>query len=126
MNNIANLNLGKMICSPLCFFNELSVSNTSDRWDILRAFLNRAEARAERLIERDNGMLVLASVPGRPNSGGIYLLDNKNRAVIWIRFEKRDEDFSGAEFDWVRQLKLVCSIFADFVAECLGFLHPRK
>ncbi len=70
----------------------------SSRWEALAAFLKNGEARAERLIETDGGLIFLQSIPHRPNTGAIYVYHEETGAFLWLRFD-RDCDLSGADFD---------------------------
>src|ERR1700686_4302377 len=49
------------------------IDASSSRWEVLAAFLKAGDARAERLIESDGGLIFLQSVPHRPNTGAIYV-----------------------------------------------------
>jgi hypothetical protein len=70
----------------------------SSRWEVLAAFLKAGEARAERLIETDGGLIFLQSIPHRPNTGAIYVYNEATGAFLWMRFD-RDDDLNGGDFD---------------------------
>ena len=53
----------------------------SSRWEVLAAFLKNGDARAERLIETDGGLIFLQSIPHRPNTGAIYRLPRSDRSI---------------------------------------------
>ena len=74
------------------------VTPRSSRWEVLAAFLKSGEARAERLIETDGGLIFLQSIPHRPNTGAIYVYHEATGAFLWLRFD-RDDDLNGADFD---------------------------
>ena len=78
----------------------------SSRWEVLAAFLKAGEARAERLIETDGGLIFLQSIPHRPNTGAIYVFNEATGTFLWMRFD-RDDDLNGVDFDqavWAYQL----------------------
>jgi hypothetical protein len=74
------------------------VTADSSRWEVLAAFLKAGEARAERLIEVDGGLIFLQSIPHRPNTGAIYVYNEATKAFLWMRFD-RDDDLNGVDFD---------------------------
>ena len=74
------------------------VTAGSSRWEVLAAFLKAGEARAERLIEVDGGLIFLQSIPHRPNTGAIYVYNEASKAFLWMRFD-RDDDLNGVDFD---------------------------
>ena len=71
----------------------------SGHLQVMVAFQQAAECTVERFVEAPNGWLLLASVPGRPNTGGIYLYDDRSKYIFWLEIAGRDEDFSASEFD---------------------------
>ena len=78
----------------------MSISNLrlrleTNRWEVLRAFLNRGEGRAERLVEARDGFLMLQSISGRPISGAIYVYRESLGAFFWLSFGERKDDLSG-------------------------------
>jgi hypothetical protein len=74
------------------------VTSTSSRWEVLAAFLKAGDARAERLIETDGGLIFLQSIPHRPNTGAIYVYNESLGVFLWLRFD-RDDDLNGHDFD---------------------------
>ena len=74
--------LGSLHVDYVMSVTDLGLAAGSNRWDVLRAFLAVGEARAERLVEEENGFLILQSVPGRPNTGGIYLFAENRAGVL--------------------------------------------
>ena len=91
--------LGQLRVEYLFSVHELpGVTPGSSRWEVLGAFLKAGEARAERLIETEGGFLFLQSVPGRANTGAIYVYNEVTQVFLWLRFD-RDDDLSGADFD---------------------------
>ena len=75
-----------------------SLAPGSSRWEVLAAFLKAGEARAERLIETDGGLIFLQSIPHRPNTGAIYVYHEATGSFLWLRFD-RDDDLNGVDFD---------------------------
>ncbi len=91
--------LGQLRVEYLFSTNELpGITPTSSRWEALGAFLKAGEARAERLIETDGGLIFLQSIPHRPNTGAIYVYNEAARVFLWMRFD-RDDDLNGVDFD---------------------------
>ena len=85
---------------PLFRATELKgVGRKSNHLQVMVAFQQTAECTVERFVEAPNGWLLLASVPGRPNTGGIYLYDDRSKLIFWLAIAGRDEDFSASEFD---------------------------
>jgi hypothetical protein len=90
--------LGSLHVDFVMSVKDLGLAPGANRWDVLRAFLAVGEARAERLIEEDGGFLVLQSVPGRPNTGAIYTYIERLQAFFWLRFERKEDDLNGDDF----------------------------
>jgi len=91
--------LGKLRVEYLFSTNELpGITPNSSRWEVLGAFLKTGEARAERLIETDGGLIFLQSIPHRPNTGAIYVYNEATGTFLWLRFD-RDDDLNGVDFD---------------------------
>lgn len=91
--------LGQLRVEYLFSVHELpGITPSSSRWEVLGAFLTAGEARAERLIETEGGLLFLQSIPGRRNTGAIYVYNEAAKVFLWIRFD-RDDDLNGIDFD---------------------------
>ena len=75
------------------------VGRKSSHLQVMVAFQQTAECTVDRFVEAPNGWLLLASVPGRPNTGGIYLYDDRSKYIFWLAIAGREEDFSASEFD---------------------------
>ena len=91
--------LGQLRVEYLFSTNELpGITPDSSRWEVLGAFLKAGEARAERLIETDGGLIFLQSIPHRPNTGAIYVYNEATGMFLWLRFD-RDDDLNGVDFD---------------------------
>jgi len=50
------------------------------------------------LVEEEDGFLILQSVPGRPNTGGIYLYAEKLQAFFWLRFDLKEDTLNADDF----------------------------
>lgn len=91
--------LGQLRVEYLFSVHELSgVTASSSRWEVLGAFLKAGEARAERLIETEGGFIFLQSIPGRRDTGAIYVYNEATQVFLWMRFD-RDDDLNGKDFD---------------------------
>ena len=91
--------LGQLRVEYLFSTTELpGITPDSSRWEVLGAFLKAGEARAERLIETDGGLIFLQSIPHRPNTGAIYVYNEATGTFLWLRFD-RDDDLNGVDFD---------------------------
>ena len=92
--------LGDLHVDYVMSVTDLGLAAGSNRWDVLRAFLTVGEARAERLVEEDEGFLILQSIPGRPNTGGIYLFAEPLQAFFWLRFDHKEDTLNGDDFQF--------------------------
>jgi len=90
--------LGSLHVDYIMSVTDLGLAAGSNRWDVLRAFLAVGEARAERLVEENDGFVILQSVPGQPNSGGIYLFAEPLEAFFWLRFDHKEDTLNGDDF----------------------------
>jgi hypothetical protein len=66
---------------------------------IIREFLKIGEAVAARWIQMPRGILLLQVVPGRPDSGAIYLYDRAKQLFYMLGFDGPDDNLTPAEFD---------------------------
>jgi hypothetical protein len=92
--------LGNLHVDYVMSVTDLGLVAGSNRWDVLRAFLAVGEARAERLVEEEDGFLILQSIPGRPNTGGIYLFTEPLQAFFWLRFDQKEDTLNGDDFQF--------------------------
>src|SRR3954470_2520653 len=92
--------LGSLHVDYVMSVTDLGLAAGSNRWDVLRAFLAVGEARAERLVEEEDGVLILQSIPGRPNTGGIYLFAEPLQAFFWLRFDHKEDTLNGDDFQF--------------------------
>jgi hypothetical protein len=90
--------LGSLHVDYVMSVTDLGLAAWSNRWDVLRAFLAVGEARAERLVEEEDGFLILQSILGRPNTGGIYLYAEKLQAFFWLRFDLKEDTLNPDDF----------------------------
>jgi hypothetical protein len=90
--------LGSLHVDYVMSVTDLGLASNTNRWDVLRAFLNVGEARAERLVEETGGFLLLQSVPGCPNTGAIYAYIERLQAFFWLRFEQKEDTLNGEDF----------------------------
>jgi hypothetical protein len=90
--------LGSLHVDYIMSVTDLGLAARTNRWDVLRAFLAVGEARAERLVEEEDGFLILQSVPGEPNTGGIYLFAEPLQSFFWLRFDLKEDTLNGNDF----------------------------
>jgi len=63
--------LGSLQVDYIMSVSDLGLQPGTNRWEVLDAFLHCGEARAERVIEEQDGFLILQSIPGRQDAGAI-------------------------------------------------------
>ena len=90
--------LGSLHVDYIMSISDLGLLPNTNRWEVLRAFLKRGEARAERLVEDKDGFLILQSIPGRRNTGAIYVYREPLGAFFWLSFGEREDDLSAEDF----------------------------
>src|ERR1700741_552703 len=90
--------LGSLHVDYIMSISDLGLLPNTNRWEVLRAFLKRGEARAERLVEDKDGFLILQSIPGRRNTGAIYVYRECLGAFFWLSFGEREDDLSAEDF----------------------------
>ena len=93
--------------------SDLGLIPGTNRWEVLRAFLNRGEGRAERLVEAREGFLILQSISGRPNTGAIYIYRENLGAFFWLSFGEREDDLSGEDFQNALRIHRLMHFVAD-------------
>src|SRR3954452_2886219 len=114
--------LGNLHVDYVMSVTDLGLAPGSNRWDVLRAFLAVGEARAERLVEEENGFLILQSIPGRPNTGGIYLYAENLQAFFWLRFDLKEDTLNADDF----QLALRVYRLTAFIQEQRSTSRRRR
>ena len=80
--------LGSLHVDYIMSVTDLGLVHGTNRWDVLRAFLNRGEARAERLVEDKDGFLILQKHPGPPEYRRNLRLPGKPRCVLLAHFRR--------------------------------------
>ena len=96
--------LGNLHVDYVMSVTDLGLAARSNRWDVLRAFLAVGEARAERLVEEEDGFLILQSVPGQANTGGIYLFAEPLQSFFWLRFDHNEDSLNGEDFQFAMRV----------------------
>jgi hypothetical protein len=96
--------LGSLHVDYVMSVTDLGLAARSNRWDVLRAFLAVGEARAERLVEEEDGFLILQSVPGQANTGGIYLFAEPLQSFFWLRFDHNEDSLNGEDFQFAMRV----------------------
>ena len=96
--------LGNLHVDYVMSVTDLGLAARSNRWDVLRAFLAVGEARAERLIEEEDGFLILQSVPGQANTGGVYLFAEPLQSFFWLRFDHNECSLNGEDFQFAMRV----------------------
>lgn len=105
--------LGSLHVDYIMSISDLGLVPGTNRWDVLRAFLNRGEARAERLVEDKDGFLILQSISGRRNTGAIYVYRESLGAFFWLTFGEREDDLSGEDFQNALRVHRLVRFVAD-------------
>ena len=90
--------LGSLHVDYVMSVSDLGLIPGTNRWEVLRAFLTRGEGRAERVVEAQDGFLILQSIPGRQNTGALYLYRESLGAFFWLSFGEHEGDLSGEDF----------------------------
>lgn len=114
--------LGSLQVDHIMSLSDLGLRPGTNRWEVLRVFLNRGEARAERLVEEKDGFLILESIPGRQNTGAIYLYRESLGAFYWLRFDNREDDLNGDDFENALRIHRLLR----FVAETSKYGQGRR
>jgi hypothetical protein len=105
--------LGSLHVDYLLSVTDLGLMPGANRWEVLAAFLARGEARAERLVEDLDGFLILQSIPGRPNTGAIYVYRESLRAFFWLTFGNREDDLDAQDFQNALRVHRLIRMVAD-------------
>jgi hypothetical protein len=86
--------------APLFHASSLNgVGRRSTRWQILAAFIHQTEGQVTRLIEGNEGAIMLISVPGQPHSGAMYVYMAANKSFGMLRAGEREDNLNGEDFD---------------------------
>jgi len=105
--------MGSLHVDYIMSVSDLGLLPNTNRWDVLRAFLKRGEARAERLVEDKDGFLILQSIPGRQNTGAIYVYRESLGAFFWLSFGGREDDLSAEDFQYALRIHRLIRFVAD-------------
>ena len=105
--------LGSLHVDYVMSVTDLGLAPETNRWDVLRAFLAVGEARAERLVEEEGGFLVLQSIAGRPNTGGIYAYVERLQAFFWLRFDHKEDTLNGDDFQHALRVHHLLNLIND-------------
>jgi hypothetical protein len=105
--------LGSLHVDYIMSVADLGLTPGANRWEVLRAFLVRGEARAERLVEDFDGFVILQSVPGRQNTGAIYVYRESLEAFFWLSFGDRDDDLDAEDFQNALRVHRLIRLVAD-------------
>jgi hypothetical protein len=105
--------LGSLHVDYLMSVADLGLTPIANRWQVLAAFLARGEARAERLVEDSDGFVILQSVPGRPNTGAIYVYRESLQAFFWLSFGDREDDLDAHDFQNALRVHRLVRLVAD-------------
>src|SRR5581483_1393136 len=98
-----SLSRGEINFQPLFTSGDIGVRADAVVEHVIKTFLHVGDAVAERWIEMPKGILLLQSVPGRSDSGAIYLYDRVRQVFFFVNFaDGRDDSFTAAEYDLVR------------------------
>lgn len=88
-----------------CSLNELFSADTlpnigrrSSRWQIVEAFERSQEASVMRVMPGKSGVLMMTGIPGRADTGAMYLYDEITRNFYSVDFAGADT-FYGIQFD---------------------------
>ena len=108
--------LGSLHVDCILSVSDLGLARGANRWEVLRAFLDRGEARAERLVEDADGLLILQSIPGRENTGAIYVYRESRQAFFWLRFGDREDDLNPEDFQNALRVHRLVRLVADATA----------
>jgi hypothetical protein len=109
--------LGSLHVDYILSVFDLGLTPGTNRWEVLHAFLDRGEARAERLVEDRDGFVILQSIPGRQNTGAIYVYRESLQAFFWLRFGDREDDLNPEDFQNALRVYRLVRLVADAPAK---------
>jgi hypothetical protein len=123
-NTTMNLSRGAIHFHRLFSLQQLAICNCEPFTDrIIRKFLEIGEAVTARWIEMPRGILLLQMVPGRSDTGAIYLYDRQQEVFYLIGFDGPEDNLTLEEFSellseyrliqYVEQPSLIHSPVAD-------------
>lgn len=95
-----NLSRGAIHFHRLFSLRQLAIASCEPFTDrIIHKFLQVGEAVAARWIEMPQGILLLQMVPGRPDSGAIYLYDRQKQVFYMVGFDGPEDNLTIEEFN---------------------------
>ena len=95
-----SLSRGVLRFEPLFASEELGLNPAANIEHVIKAFLVAAEGIAMRRIEMPKSVLLLQTIPGNSESGGIYLYDRERQHFYLAVFEEgTDDHFSVGDFE---------------------------
>lgn len=95
-----NLSKGTLYFHRLFSVHELGFGNPEPFiGSLIRKFLRIGEAVAGRWIEMPQGILVLQLVPGKADSGAIYLYDRRQHVFYLLCFDGEDDHLTLEDFN---------------------------
>jgi hypothetical protein len=105
--------LGSLHVDCILSVSDLGLAPGTNRWEVLRAFLDRGEAHAERLVEDRDGFVILQNIPGRQNTGAVYVYRESLQAFFWLRFGDREDDLNSEDFQNALRVHRLVRLVAD-------------
>jgi hypothetical protein len=91
---------GAVSFEPLFTAEDIGLRKDANVEHAIKVFLYVGEAIASRWIEMPKGVLLLQAIPGRPESGAIYLYDRQQQIFYFVFFEEgRDDSLTTAQFE---------------------------
>jgi hypothetical protein len=91
---------GAVSFEPLFTAEDIGLRKDANVEHAIKVFLYVGEAIASRWIEMPKGVLLLQTIPGRPESGAIYLYDRQQQIFYFVFFEEgRDDSLTTAQFE---------------------------
>lgn len=121
MDRNSNLSRGAIRFHRLFSLAQLAIGNCEPFTDrIIRKFLEIGEAVAARWIEMPRGILLLQMVPGRCDTGAIYLYDRQQEVFYLIGFDGPEDNLTLEEFN-----QLLTEYRLIQYAEQPGLIHSQ-
>jgi hypothetical protein len=117
--------LGSLHVDCILSVADLGLATGTNRWEVLRAFLDRGEAHAERLVEDRDGFVILQSIPGRQNTGAVYVYRESLQAFFWLRFGDREDDLNPEDFQNALRVHRLVRLVADAPSKARGHRRHR-
>ena len=91
---------GPLNITQLFTITDIGLRDGAGAPHVVKVFMHVGEAVVARWIEMPRGILLLQTVPDRPDSGAIYLYDRQRQLFFFVAFaEGRDDSLTTADFD---------------------------